>query len=86
MDWYDGPTLIDALNNLILPKRQKAGDQPLRFQVSNCYKICGIGTVVCGKVESGEFKNIADLVILPNKINTLSITMESHFNSIEKGI
>ena len=54
MPWYNGPTLIDSLDNLDQPKRPK--DKPLRLPLQDVYKIGGIGTVPVGRVETGIIK------------------------------
>lgn len=54
MNWYKGPTLIEALDNLNAPKRPT--DKPLRLPLQDVYKITGIGTVPVGRVETGLLK------------------------------
>ena len=54
MPWYNGPTLLESLDNLIPPKRPK--DKPLRIPLQDVYKIGGVGTVPVGRVESGVIK------------------------------
>jgi len=39
--WYDGPTLLEALDELKPPKRPS--DKPLRLPLQDVYKIGGIG-------------------------------------------
>ena len=51
MPWYDGPTLIEALDNVTPPKRP--AEKPLRIPVQDVYKIGGVGTVSVGRVETG---------------------------------
>lgn len=51
MPWYNGPTLLEALNNVNPPKRPV--DKPLRIPLQDVYKIGGIGTVAVGRVETG---------------------------------
>lgn len=52
--WYEGCTLIQALDNLIPPKR--LSDKPLRIPICDVYKIGGYGTVIAGKIESGTIR------------------------------
>lgn len=54
MKWYPGPTLSEALDNLVEPNRPK--DKPLRIPLTDVYKISGIGTVPCGRVSTGIIK------------------------------
>ena len=52
--WYKGPTLLEALDKLPLPKRMT--DKPLRLPLQDVYKIGGVGTVPVGRVETGILK------------------------------
>ena len=49
LDWYKGPTLLDALDMISEPKRPS--DKPLRLPLQDVYKIGGIGMVPVRKVE-----------------------------------
>ncbi|XP_024970427.1 elongation factor 1-alpha-like isoform X2 [Cynara cardunculus var. scolymus] len=50
LDWYKGPTLLEALDAITEPKRPS--DKPLRLPLQDVYKIGGIGTVPVGRVET----------------------------------
>ncbi|KAF9606352.1 hypothetical protein IFM89_025020 [Coptis chinensis] len=50
-DWYKGPTLLDALDQISEPRHPS--DKPLRLPLQEVYKIGGIGTVPVGRVETG---------------------------------
>ncbi|KAG6428168.1 hypothetical protein SASPL_112418 [Salvia splendens] len=54
LDWYKGPTLLEALDAVQEPKRPS--DKPLRLPLQDVYKIGGIGTVPVGRVETGVIK------------------------------
>ncbi|KAH7547979.1 hypothetical protein JRO89_XS14G0046800 [Xanthoceras sorbifolium] len=55
LDWYKGPTLLEALDQINEPKRPS--DKPLRLPLQDVYKIVGgIGTVPVGRVETGLIK------------------------------
>ncbi|RZC89396.1 hypothetical protein C5167_044871 [Papaver somniferum] len=54
LDWYKGPTLLEALDNISEPKGPS--DKPLRLPLQDVYKIGGIGTVPVGRVETGFIK------------------------------
>lgn len=54
MPWYTGPSFLDALDNLVAPK--KPTDKPLRLPIQDIYKITGHGTVAVGRVETGSLK------------------------------
>merc|ERR1712151_715647 len=54
MKWYTGPCLLDALDEIPLPKRPS--DKALCLPLQDVYKIGGIGTVPVGRVETGIIK------------------------------
>ncbi|KAF9609854.1 hypothetical protein IFM89_018839 [Coptis chinensis] len=54
LDWYKGPTLLEALDLISEPKRPT--DKPLHRPLQDVYKIGGIGTVLVGRVETGLIK------------------------------
>ena len=52
-EWPQGTQLLEHLDTkLRVPKRPK--DKPFRMPIEGCYKIAGIGTVFCGRIESGK--------------------------------
>jgi elongation factor 1-alpha len=63
MDWYSGPTLVDALDDFEEP--EKAIDLPMRIPVQDVYTISGIGAVSVGRVETGEINPGDDVVFQP---------------------
>ncbi|MEM0231387.1 MAG: translation elongation factor EF-1 subunit alpha [Candidatus Woesearchaeota archaeon] len=63
MPWYTGPTLLEAINNLEVPK--KPTDLPLRLPIQDVYNITGIGVVPVGKVETGIMKVGDKVIIVP---------------------
>lgn len=54
LSWWKGPTLLQCLDNLTVPK--KPTDLPLRLPVQDVYSITGIGTVPVGRIETGLLK------------------------------
>src|SRR6056297_3447209 len=48
MSWYDGPILLESLNDL--PESEPPTDAPLRLPIQDVYTISGIGTVPVGRV------------------------------------
>ena len=62
--WYQGPCLLEVLDNLETPKRPV--DKPLRVPIYHAYKIGGPGTVVVGKVQTGTLKPSTAILIGPN--------------------
>ena len=54
MNWYSGPTILAALDNLVVPP--KPTDKPLRLPIQDVYSVSGFGTVPVGRVETGIMK------------------------------
>jgi len=80
MKWYDGPTLIEALDKITPPKRPS--DKPLRLPLQDVYKISGIGTVPVGRVETGIIKPNMVVQFAPSGIVTEVKSVEMHHESL----
>ncbi len=82
MPWYDGPTLVEALDMLTPPP--KPIDKPLRIPIQDVYAISGVGTVPVGRVETGVLK-VGDKVVFmpPAKVGEVR-SIETHHVRIEK--
>ena len=82
--WYKGPTLMDALDNLIPPQRPV--DKPLRLPIQNVFKIGGIGTVVVGRIETGVLKPKMDITFAPfcgpSSFQATALTVEMHDENV----
>ena len=63
-NWYQGPTLMEILDQLEVPPRDPEG--PLRIPILD--KMKDRGTVVFGKVESGTVKVGDQLAVLPSNL------------------
>jgi elongation factor 1-alpha len=64
LKWYKGPTLLEALDEIIPPVRPV--DKPLRLPLQDVYKIGGIGTVPVGRVETGKLMPGMNLMFAPD--------------------
>jgi elongation factor 1-alpha len=84
MKWYKGPTLIEALDAIIPPKRPL--DKPLRLPLQDVYKISGIGTVPVGRVETGVLKPNMVVQFAPTGITTEVKSIEMHHESLPEAI
>jgi elongation factor 1-alpha len=60
LDWFEGPTLLQAIDNLSEP--EKPVNLPLRLPIQDVYNITGIGVVPVGRVETGKMK-VGDKII-----------------------
>jgi len=78
--WYNGPTLLGALDNVNPPKRPV--DKPLRLPLQDVYKIGGIGTVPVGRVETGILKPGITCCFAPVGILTEVKSVEMHHEEL----
>ncbi len=65
MDWYKGPTLFEAVDNLKVP--DKPTNLPLRLPIQDIYNIKGIGVVCVGRVETGTMKVGQKVIAVPGR-------------------
>jgi elongation factor 1-alpha len=82
MPWYNGPTLVEALDMLQVPP--KPIDKPLRLPIQDVYSISGVGTVAVGRVESGVLKVGDRVAITPPALVAEVKSIETHHVRIEK--
>lgn len=82
--WYNGPTLLEALDKIIPPKRPT--EKPLRLPLQDVYKIGGIGTVPVGRVETGILKPGMQVSFAPGDVKTEVKSVEMHHTSIPEAI
>ena len=84
MDWYKGPTLLEALDQCTPPVRPS--DKPLRLPLQDVYKIGGIGTVPVGRVETGVIKPGMVVVFAPGGLTTEVKSVEMHHESLPEAV
>jgi elongation factor 1-alpha len=82
MDWYKGPTLIEALDSFKLPPKPTA--KPLRIAIQDVYTIRGVGTTPVGKVETGELKPGDNIIFMPSGETGSVNSIETHYTKIDK--
>jgi len=80
MPWYDGPTLIDAIDEFEIPP--KPTDKPLRVPIQDAYRIKGTGVVPVGRVETGILKKNDKIVIMPTGFQGEIRSIEMHHEEI----
>merc|ERR1711865_878624 len=84
MPWYNGSTLLEALDALRPPKRPT--DKPLRLPLQDVYKIGGIGTVPVGRVETGIIKAGMVVTFAPAGVTTEVKSVEMHHEQLTEGV
>jgi elongation factor 1-alpha len=82
MGWWKGPTLLEALDALAVPKRPV--DKPLRLPLQDVYKIGGIGTVPVGRVETGFIEPGMNVTFAPVNVTTEVKSIEMHHEQIPR--
>ena len=82
LSWYNGPTLLAALDTFVVPP--KPTDKPLRLPIQDVYTIQGFGTVPVGRVESGVMKPGETVVIMPSGVKTEVKSIEMHKQALQK--
>ncbi|MBN1216968.1 MAG: translation elongation factor EF-1 subunit alpha [Candidatus Lokiarchaeota archaeon] len=78
--WYDGPTLLEALDEFEMP--EKPTGKPLRVPIQDAYKIKGTGVVPVGRVETGIMKKGDQIIIQPGGFTGEIRSMEMHHEEI----
>ncbi|MCL5238978.1 MAG: translation elongation factor EF-1 subunit alpha [Candidatus Marsarchaeota archaeon] len=82
MPWYNGPTLLEALDMLEIPA--KPTDKPLRLPIQDVYTISGFGTVPVGRVETGVMKPGDQIIIMPSGKKAEVKSIEMHKQQLPK--
>ncbi|WP_317894845.1 translation elongation factor EF-1 subunit alpha [Pyrofollis japonicus] len=83
MPWYNGPTLVEALDNYIKPPK-KPVDKPLRIPIQNVYVIPGVGTVPVGRVETGVLRVGDKIVFMPPGVTGEVRSIEMHHQPLQQ--
>ncbi|MBI4895376.1 MAG: translation elongation factor EF-1 subunit alpha [Candidatus Aenigmarchaeota archaeon] len=76
MAWYKGPTLVEALDQFVVPEQPI--DKPLRLPVQDVYSITGVGTVPVGRIETGIMKPNDKIIFMPSKVQGEVKSVEMH--------
>ncbi len=80
MPWYDGPTLLEALDTFTVPPQPI--DKPLRIPIQDVYSITGVGTVPVGRVVTGVLKKGDTVIFMPPKLKGEVKSIEMHHEEI----
>ena len=82
MSWYNGPTLLEALDTLVVP--EKPTGKPLRLPIQDVFSISGFGTVPVGRVETGILKVGDPIVIMPSGAKSEVKSIEMHHQQLQQ--
>jgi len=80
LSWYDGPTLLEAIDNFEIPA--KPTNKPLRVPIQDAYNIKGTGVVPVGRVETGVLKKNDKIIIMPTGFQGEIRSIEMHHEEI----
>jgi len=88
MSWYNGPTLLELLDEFKEP--EKPTQLPLRLPIQDVYNITGIGVVPVGRVETGVMKVGDKVIVVPGRegkgVKGEIKTIEMHHEQINEAI
>jgi elongation factor 1-alpha len=84
LPWWDGPTLLEALDMIVPPERPTS--RPLRLPLQDVYKIGGIGTVPVGRVETGVIKAGMEVLFAPPQIKAEVKSVEMHHEAMPEAV
>ena len=88
MPWYNGPTLLELLDEFKEP--EKPTQLPLRLPIQDVYNITGIGVVPVGRVETGIMKIGDKVIVVPGRegkgVKGDVKTIEMHHEQINEAI
>lgn len=84
MKWYDGPTLLEALDEFAEP--EKPTGKPLRIPIQDVYSITGVGTVPVGRVETGKMKPNDKIIAMPEGVVGEIKSIETHHTQIPEAV
>jgi bifunctional enzyme CysN/CysC len=71
MEWYDGPTVLQMLDNF--EKERSRADKPFRFPVQDIYKFTAEKDdrrIIAGRIETGSINVGDEVVFLPSEKRT----------------
>ena len=80
--WYDGETVLEALNSL--PEPSPPTDAPLRLPIQDVYTISGIGTVPVGRLETGMMHPGDMVSFQPSDVGGEVKTIEMHHEEVDE--
>ena len=82
MSWYNGPTLLEALDQLVVP--EKPVNKPLRMPVQDVANVPGHGAIPVGRVETGIMKIGDAIIVMPSGAKTEVKSIEMHHKQLQQ--
>ncbi|NYZ75705.1 translation elongation factor EF-1 subunit alpha [Candidatus Micrarchaeota archaeon] len=84
MDWYKGPTLVEAFDKFTVPS--KPLDKPLRLPIQDVFTITGHGTVPVGRVETGVMRPGDLIAFMPSGAKGEVKSIEMHHQPLTQAV
>lgn len=84
IDWYQDPTLVEALD--WVPEPERPTDKPLSLPLQDVYKIGGIGTLAVGHVENGFLKPRLVGSFAPSGVTTEVKSVKKHHGALQEAL
>lgn len=84
MSWFNGPTLLEALDALTVP--QRATEKPLRVTIQHVFQIAGVGTVATGCVATGVLTPNMTLAFGPTNASAVVGSIEHHHTHVSEAL
>ncbi len=78
MDWYDGPTVLEALDTF--RTKESANEKPLRYVVQDVYSFDK--RIIAGRVESGIIRKGDMIKVLPSGEKTRVKSVEEYLRNV----
>jgi elongation factor 1-alpha len=84
LKWYNGPTLMEALDDIVPPAPPT--DKPLRLPIQDVYSIKGVGLVPVGRVETGIMRPGDKIIVMPSGASGEVKTIEMHHEQLPQAV
>ncbi|WP_435360747.1 translation elongation factor EF-1 subunit alpha [Haloarchaeobius sp. DFWS5] len=84
MPWYEGKTLLEAIDDL--PEPAMPTEAPLRLPIQDVYTISGIGTVPVGRVETGTLEPGMKVAFMPSGASGEVTSIEMHHEEVKQAV
>jgi len=82
--WYNGPTVLEALD--LLKEPEKPTTLPFRLPIQDVYSISGVGTVPVGRIETGVMKKGMKVAFMPANVNGEVKSIEMHHEEVPEAL
>jgi len=84
IDWYNGNTLLEALNQLDEPDERTS--EPLRLPVDEKHTMSGIGTTIAGTIRTGAIRSNETIIFQPSDTECEVRSIEMFHQSLGRAV